>query len=509
MNLITISEISKTMSISTRTLRYYEQLGLIESVKKDDYAYRTYDEAMVTRLQQILVLRKLRIPLKQIGVILQSENTAAIIDTFRQNLAEVDDEITALSTIRDIINSFIARLNESVHQDIKQNLLDDTTLLEAVDALTVQRIPLKDEKTTEDLQAASEKLNRLTDRDVRIVYLPPMTVAAYQFIGDGPEGPSDEMIQKFIKDVNLKNVYPASRHYGFNHPNPGIREDGKYGYERWMTIPGDMEVPEPLERKHFAGGLYAAYMILPDELDGQGWHRLWQWAANHESFEMNLDPSQEIMNGLLEEHLNYFEWNAKFNQIDLLMPIKPKFAATTKHPQEQIIETFNYNGIPVEVVEWDATIWCGKIGYAENDRDEPDVGPILSGYMALPIPSINERLEPDWDVCMSVNYLSKERPNGVMFADLVGTENQPEGFDVYKLPAGQYLRLAINEDSAKALGSQLWEGGIPPYEWVGEQLAPQFGYRYGNDRLPVFEYYGYYKPEKNAHEFRYLYVPVS
>ena len=46
-------------------------------------------------------------------------------------------------------------------------------------------------------------------------------------------------------------------------------------------------------------------------------------------------------------------------------------------------------------------------------------------------------------------------------------------------------------------------------EWIGEQLAPQFGYQYGDDHLPVFEYYGYFKPEKNAHEFRYLYVPVE
>lgn len=97
----------------------------------------------------------------------------------------------------------------------------------------------------------------------------------------------------------------------------------------------------------------------------------------------------------------------------------------------------------------------------------------------------------------------------MMFADFVGPEYQPDGFDVYKLLAGQYLRLAINDDSAKAFGSQPWNGGIPPYEWVGEQLAPQFGYKYGDDNLPVFEYYGYYKPEKNAHEFRYLYVPVQ
>ena len=184
MYLTTISEISKKLSISTRTLRYYEQIGLIESVKKDDYAYRTYDEAAVIRLQQILVLRKLRLPLKQIALILKSENTVAIIDAFQQNLAEVDDEITALSTIRDIINSFISRLKESIHQDIKVILLDDTTLLEAVDALTVQKIPLKEEKTAVDLEQASEKLNKLTDRDVRIIYLPQSAVAAAHHIGE-------------------------------------------------------------------------------------------------------------------------------------------------------------------------------------------------------------------------------------------------------------------------------------------------------------------------------------
>ena len=67
MKLTTISEISRKMNISTRTLRYYEQIGLIESVKKEDYAYRTYDQTTVMRLQQIVVLRKLRIPLKPVS----------------------------------------------------------------------------------------------------------------------------------------------------------------------------------------------------------------------------------------------------------------------------------------------------------------------------------------------------------------------------------------------------------------------------------------------------------
>jgi len=326
MKLTTITEISREMNLSTRTMRYYEQIGLIESVKKNDYAYRAYDEETVTRLQQILVLRKLRIPLKQIALILESENTASIIDAFQQNLAEVDEEITALSTIRDIINTFITRLKESIHQDIKLNLLDDTALLEAVDALTVQKIPLKEEKTAVDLEQASEKLNELTDRNVRIIYLPSAAVAAAHYIGDGPEGPSSDMMHDFIEKSNLLEIYPAARCYGFNHPNPGMRDDGKYGYEFWITIPDDMEVPAPLEKKRFEGGLYAAYMILMDEIAGIGWERLYNgWLKGHEYWDGNMTPSGENMNGLLEEHLNILQWKDNdIQQVDLLLPIKKK-----------------------------------------------------------------------------------------------------------------------------------------------------------------------------------------
>jgi|GEM_PF-5746023 len=39
MNLTTIDGISRALNLSTRILRYYEQMGLIESIKKDDCAY--------------------------------------------------------------------------------------------------------------------------------------------------------------------------------------------------------------------------------------------------------------------------------------------------------------------------------------------------------------------------------------------------------------------------------------------------------------------------------------
>ena len=61
MELQTASQVSRDYGISTRMLRYYEQMGLMESNHVDDYAYRVYDDAALKRLQQIIILRKLQI----------------------------------------------------------------------------------------------------------------------------------------------------------------------------------------------------------------------------------------------------------------------------------------------------------------------------------------------------------------------------------------------------------------------------------------------------------------
>jgi len=178
-----------------------------------------------------------------------------------------------------------------------------------------------------DVNQANAKLNQLTDKDVRIVYLPPATVAAAHYIGPEPESGAFAILDAFATEANLAQVYPAARNYGFNCPNPGMREDGQYGYEAWLTIPEDMDVPAPLSKKQFAGGLYASHTIFPEDLAGTGWGRLWHWAENSQLWAMDMDGSTgENMNGLLEEKLNYFALHSSkdFAQFDLLMPIRQR-----------------------------------------------------------------------------------------------------------------------------------------------------------------------------------------
>jgi DNA-binding transcriptional MerR regulator len=324
MELQSISQVSKQFSISPRTLRYYEQIGLISSVKKADFAYRTYDEDTIMRLRQIIVLRKLRIPLKQIIEILKSDGVETAIEAFENNLSEIEDEITALSTIRSIIKSFIEKFNLD---STKLALLDDEYLLEIVDSLTVSKIYFKEEKTMDDLNKASEKLSKLTDRDVRIVYLPPSDVAAYQYEGDEPETHVNQMIDSFVLNSSLTVIKPDVRHYGFNAPNP-VDESNHHGYEMWVTIPDGFTVPAPLVKKRFEGGLYAAHMIPFGSFAEWGW--LMEWAMQNKKYEYRGDWNSANQFGCLEEYLNYVN---RVNlpdsvidglQLDLFVPIKER-----------------------------------------------------------------------------------------------------------------------------------------------------------------------------------------
>lgn len=327
MDLQTISMVSKSFNISTRTIRYYEQIGLIQSVKKDGYSYRTYDENSLNKLEQIIILRKLRISLKDIQLILQKEEASTVIRILQNKLKELSDEVTALSTIKSILEEFISRLKENVEFNIKPQLLADKSLLKIIDSLTVTKINFKEEKTMDDLKKASDSLSKLSD--VRIVYLPPATVASIQCIGGSPEHDTGYELKKFMIKTELHKIKPDLRQYGFNHPDGSNTDGSDHGYERWVTIPDNMEIHKPFMKKEFSGGLYAAHMIPMGNFEE--WEWLVEWAKDSKEYEPNWgDP--ECMHGLLEEHLNYInqyrlsnEELDKCMQLDLLLPIKAKY----------------------------------------------------------------------------------------------------------------------------------------------------------------------------------------
>ena len=148
MDLRTVSDISKKFNISTRMLRYYEQLGLLKSQRIENYSYRVYDEAECLRLRLIIILRKLRISLKQISDILRKEDAVSALQVFESSINEIDNETDTLKTIRAVLFQFINTIKQNDNIHIKTDLFGDRSVMKVIDSLSAIRANIKTEYIT-------------------------------------------------------------------------------------------------------------------------------------------------------------------------------------------------------------------------------------------------------------------------------------------------------------------------------------------------------------------------
>ena len=109
-DLVKIREISVRYNVSARTLRYYEDMGLIESIRNDDYAYRLYDESAIKRLEQILILRRLNISIKDIKRIFSTAGSEVVLDVLEKKVGSIDEEVSLLHELKKIVLEFIEQI---------------------------------------------------------------------------------------------------------------------------------------------------------------------------------------------------------------------------------------------------------------------------------------------------------------------------------------------------------------------------------------------------------------
>lgn len=67
----TISQVAELTGISTRTLQYYDEIGLLKPTELTKSGYRLYDDEAMQKLQQILFFKELGFKLKEIKELLQ------------------------------------------------------------------------------------------------------------------------------------------------------------------------------------------------------------------------------------------------------------------------------------------------------------------------------------------------------------------------------------------------------------------------------------------------------
>src|SRR5690348_9006480 len=66
----TVGELARLTGITVRTLHHYDEVGLVRPSQRTSAGYRMYDDGDVLRLQQVLLLRELELPLDEIAAVL-------------------------------------------------------------------------------------------------------------------------------------------------------------------------------------------------------------------------------------------------------------------------------------------------------------------------------------------------------------------------------------------------------------------------------------------------------
>lgn len=94
----TVQKLGRLAGISTRTLRYYDEIGILKPARINSSGYRIYGKQEVDRLQQILFYRELGISLDNIRNIVLSSSFNGI-EALRQHhikLLEKKEQLEAL-----------------------------------------------------------------------------------------------------------------------------------------------------------------------------------------------------------------------------------------------------------------------------------------------------------------------------------------------------------------------------------------------------------------------------
>lgn len=379
MELIKITDLTNQFGISSRTLRYYEQAGLLTSIRPDFEKYRYYDEHNIERLKQIMVLRKMQIPIRDIQRIYENEDMSIIVETFVQRIQDIDAEIIALSELKGIIDSFLQKMIENGITKISALPL----LYEEVN----KHISITQEKESvsyEQLVDIGSRLNKTIE--VRLVKLPPM-----------------EMLCSKRANSEYSDIDGFWEYLDRNHILSRLEEHILFEFQDSDNQPILMVKEEALQPKDsdysvysFEGGLFAVGSTYADENIDEFFH------AIVKSFDENLFYEVDYQNGSLRHEVlieTVISPDGRREKIDVFVPIKTRIPAASNFDGVKQIKTIT----PREIYEANPIL-------VENNVSLSSLKPIENPYF-----KITESGEVEYIAYISIRTLSTKVPVKIPF----------------------------------------------------------------------------------------------
>ena len=119
----TVLKLGKLAGISTRPLRYYDEIGLLTPMKTTASGYRVYGEKEVDALQQILYYRELDLSLADIKAILTGPSF--------NRLAALSSHLAELNKRRDRLTRLIDSVEKTILHEKGKVIMSDKEKFEA------------------------------------------------------------------------------------------------------------------------------------------------------------------------------------------------------------------------------------------------------------------------------------------------------------------------------------------------------------------------------------------
>lgn len=110
---VTIGALAKTAGVTTPTIRYYEQIGLLPPAARSASGQRTYDQSDMARITFIKRCRHFGFSIEQVRVlaglsISPNEDCNNVRDIAGVHLAQVQERLTELQVLERSLSAFVA-----------------------------------------------------------------------------------------------------------------------------------------------------------------------------------------------------------------------------------------------------------------------------------------------------------------------------------------------------------------------------------------------------------------
>ena len=125
--IVSIGELCKTLGLTTRTLRYWEEVGIIESVERSDGSNRGYTPYGVRRIKFIMRLKELGLTIKEMQDLYKAYGEAnqtermipELVRILDMHINLIDEKVAKLSVLRKEIVEYRHNIQDKFNASAK------------------------------------------------------------------------------------------------------------------------------------------------------------------------------------------------------------------------------------------------------------------------------------------------------------------------------------------------------------------------------------------------------